>query len=429
MLDTISKSATKKKMTEKRNYSKEDLFQIKDFILVQRVVRKINSILDTKELLKQIVEDVSETLGFARCAIMLHDEQSKTLDIAALTGWEDDRFQVGYKIPFGFGIIWKAFNEGKVIYYPDVIDLPPNELCDFTSKSHIDIPLVQHGKLIGLLNAQHWEVDAFSKHDIRILKMLASHISIALQNSRLFELERKEKESMLRELREASDIQTRLFPKNAPPITNFEISGMCEPCKEVGGDWFDYIQLPSGKIGVVLADVAGKGLAASLLMSSARTIMRMIAIQEESPAKVFRKVNSILTDDIPPARFITMVYAVIDPETREVTIANAGHHYPALLSNHKTNYLVLEAGLPLGIREHIYKEYNFTMESSDKLFLYSDGVPEAMDSAKEMFGNDRLVDTLKIPDANISTLYNEVKNFVGGIPLSDDLTIVMIEST
>jgi GAF domain-containing protein len=195
-----------KGMTENNSNNQTDIIQIKDFMLVQRVVRKINSILDTKELLKQIVEDVSQTLGFTRCAIMLYDEIQDTLDIAALTGWEDKSFEVGYKISADSGIIWKAFKENRVVYYPDVINLPPEELCDFTSRSHVDIPLVQHGKLIGLLNAQHWETDAFSKHDIRILKMLASHIAIALENSRLFELEKKEKERAERSERYSIEI-------------------------------------------------------------------------------------------------------------------------------------------------------------------------------------------------------------------------------
>jgi len=415
-------------MTRDNSNNQSDIIQIKDFMLVQRVVRKINSILDTKELLKQIVEDVSQTLGFTRCAIMLYDEIQDTLDIAALTGWEDKTYEVGHKIPAEFGIIWKAFKENRVVYYPDVIDLPAEQLCDFSSRSHIDIPLVQHGKLIGLLNAQHWETDAFSKHDIRILKMLASHIAIALENSRLFELERKEKERMLRELKEASDIQSRLFPEKAPKTKNFNIEGMCEPCLEVGGDWFDYIELPSGKIGVVLADVSGKGLGASLLMSSTRTIIRMVAMQEESPAKVLRKVNEILTGDIPPSRFITMVYAIIDPETRNVMVANAGHHHPVIFSDKTAEYLIMEAGLPLGIKSHHYKEYEFSLEPGNKLFIYSDGVPEAMNSKNEFFGDERLVASLNKQDADVGSLFSDVKRYVGETNLSDDLTIVMIEA-
>jgi sigma-B regulation protein RsbU (phosphoserine phosphatase) len=244
----------------------------------------------------------------------------------------------------------------------------------------------------------------------------------------LFEEEKREKEIILRDMREASTIQKNLFPKNSPELKNFYITGMCEPCLEVGGDWFDYIQLPSGKIGVVLADVAGKGLAASLLMASARTIIRMIALQEESPAKLLNKVNDILTVDLPVNRFITLIYGVIDPDLKVITIANAGHLPPATSFENKVSFLTMESGLPLGIMKHYYKEYSFSVKSGDKIFLYSDGVPEAMNNKKEMFEENRLLQSIEKPFSNVNTLYDDVKSFTGNIPLSDDLTIVMIEN-
>jgi sigma-B regulation protein RsbU (phosphoserine phosphatase) len=203
---------------------------------------------------------------------------------------------------------------------------------------------------------------------------------------------------------------------------------MCEPCLEVGGDWFDYIELPSGKVGVVLADVSGKGLAASLLMASARTIIRMIAAHEESPAKVLIKVNEILAADLPLSRFITLVYVVIDPVTRNVTIANAGHQYPVFCGDKKVENMILESGLPLGIKKFEYKEHICSMNTGDKIFLYSDGVSEAMDVNNNMFGEERVIQSLKNSDSNERTLYSDVKSFVRNIALSDDLTIVMIEA-
>jgi len=249
-----------------------------------------------------------------------------------------------------------------------------------------------------------------------------------MQNALLFEEEKREKEIILKDFREASLIQKNLFPKNSPSVQNFYISGMCEPCFEVGGDWFDYIQLPSGKIGVLLADVSGKGLAASLLMASARTIIRMIAEQEESPSKLLTKVNKILTADLPPGRFITLVYAVIDPVSKNVTMANAGHQHPVYCSNEQVENIVMEAGLPLGIKEYEYKEYSFSMNTGDKMFLYSDGVTEAMDFRNNMFGEERILQSLKYKYSNENTLYSDVKSFVRSKPLSDDLTIVMIEA-
>jgi sigma-B regulation protein RsbU (phosphoserine phosphatase) len=424
MLKTISHG----RMSEESFYNSEDHYQVKDFMLVQRVIRKINSILDLKELLMKIIEDISKTLGFEKCGVLLYDEYANQLELVALTGWDDNIRKAGDRFNLGEGIIWRSFAEQKMIYYPDINECPEEMPCDFASHSHVDIPLMSKNKVIGILNAQHKEKDGFSIHNLRILKTLGEHLSVAIQNARLFEKEKREKELMMRDLKEANAIQRKLFPKNSPVIQNFRISGMCEPCHEVGGDWYDYIELPSGKIGVVLADVAGKGLAASLLMASARTIIRMIALQEESPAKLLKKVSAILSSDMPSSRFITLVYVVIDPQTRAITVANAGHQYPVIYSDRETGYLVMEAGLPLGIKEYPYKEYNYTMNKSDRLLLYSDGVPEAMNSKKDMFGEERLIPSMKKPGADIHTLYNDVKEFVEFSPLNDDLTIVMIEA-
>ncbi len=428
MIPTISNMTRKIKMTEGNIYSNEDLFQIKDFLLVQRVIKRINSILDLNRLLEQIIKDASSTLGFTKCGVLLYDENVNQLQLAAVTGWEDKLHKVGDRFDLGVGIVWRAFISKKVMYYPDIYEFPEEIHCDFTSQSHVDIPLISKGKAIGILNAQHQDKNGFSKHNIRVLKTLAAHVSIAIQNAKLFQLEKKEKEIMHRDLQEARAIQQRLFPSDFPSTENFQITGLCEPCYEVGGDWYDYIKLPSGKIGVVLADVSGKGLAAAFLMSSARTVIRLLGMEEESPAKLLSKVNGIFTAELPGSRFITLIYAVIDPKTGNITIANAGHTQPIICSDAGSRYLAIKSGIPLGIKEYEYYENRFTMKKGDKLFLYSDGVTEAMNSKQEFFDNDRLIMSLSKPGADIKSLNQDVKKFIYGHEQSDDLTIVMIES-
>ena len=156
--------------------------------------------------------------------------------------------------------------------------------------------------------------------------------------------------------------------------------------------------------------------------------MRMIATQEESPAKVLQKVNNILAADMPAAKFITLVYVVVDPKSNSMTIANAGHLNPVLSSKNESRFLVTERGLPLGIKDYPYKENKILLNKGDKLYLYSDGVSEAMNAKREMFEDKRIIESLGKPNANYKTLYLDVKNFIGENPPNDDLTIVMIES-
>ena len=397
-------------------------------MLLQRVIRRINSILDLDELLNQIIKDASKTLGFEKCGVLLYDEKVNEFELVAVTGWEDKVHQVGTRFKEDVGVVWRAFHKQKPIYYPDIYEFPEEIHCDFTSRSHIDIPLVSKGKIIGIFNAQHNNVDGFSRQKIKVLKALAAHVSVAIQNAMLYKSEKEEKEIIIRDLQEAKQMQKRLFPAESPKIKNFNIVGMCEPCLEVGGDWYDYIELPSGKIGVVLGDVAGKGLGAAFLMSSARMIMRMIATQEESPAKVLQKVNNILAADMPAAKFITLVYVVVDPDSKSMTIASAGHLNPVLSSENKSKFLVTEQGLPLGIKVYPYKENKIKLNKGNKLYLYSDGVSEAMNTKREMFEDKRIIESLAKPKADHKTLYQDVKNFIGENPPNDDLTIVMIES-
>ena len=226
-------------MTQFSFLEKENEFEIRDFMLVQRVIKKINSILNLNELLAQIIEDASKTLGFTKCGVLLYDEIADQLELVAVTGWEDKSIQLGDKLNPGQGIVWRAFLENKIIYYPDISEYPDELPCDFKSQSHVDIPLLSKGKVFGILNAQHTLRDGFSEHDIKVLSTLAEHVSIAIQNALLFEEEKKEKEIILQDIKEASLIQKNLFPKQSPVIKNFNFAGMCEPCLEVGGDWFD----------------------------------------------------------------------------------------------------------------------------------------------------------------------------------------------
>lgn len=404
----------------------DDLMAAKDFMLLQRIIKRVNSILDKKELLKQIVEDISTTLGFTRCAILLYHENTDKMEIAALTGWDDDNFYPGFMIDRDYGIVWKAVREQRIIYIPDVLDFPDEIPCAFTSRSHLDIPLYHHKKFIGILNAQNIQINAFSKHDLRLLRILASHITIAIENARLFEVEKKEKESMQSELKEAKYIQSALFPKEALVMPGFEIDGLCEPCLEVGGDWYDYIKLPSGKIGVVLADVSGKGLPAAFLMSSARTIFRVIAASEDSPSKVLTKVNDYLIGDLPSTRFITMIYLVLDPATGNITMANAGHMWPMHKSLNSVRQLDYESSFPLGIKKEDYKEYEIKIESGDKLILYSDGVSEAANGQEIFFDERMIIDSLQKDAAGMCTIYADLKLFVDTAEQNDDITLVEI---
>ena len=403
--------------------------KIKELLLLQRVAQRINSILDLDLLLEEVVSDVAQTFGYSRSGILIKDEETNELVIVAVRGWtvnfhvKGDRFKIGK-----YGIIGHVGLTEETYYSPDVTTNPYYQVSEESTRSELDIPLKIHGRLIGVFNFQHQEKNAFTASRIQLLEALAVHVSTAIENARLFGNERKEKERMISELNEARNIQLSLFPDWTPDIPGFEITGLCIPCREVGGDWFDYIPLPDGRIAIVLADVSGKGTGAALLMASARSIIRMFAEKGLPPGEVLLNVNRILVKDLPRTKFVTMIYAIIDPASKSIVFANAGHLPPLFADSKGAGFLNFDSGLPLGIQDGFFPEHNIALPAGSRLLFYSDGISEAMNPAEEQYGEERLKEQMINPLASTQSLLESVNAFLNGFPASDDMTVVMIKS-
>jgi sigma-B regulation protein RsbU (phosphoserine phosphatase) len=408
--------------------NKEDQ-RVQELLLLQRVSQKINSILDFDTLLEEIVGDVMETFGYTRSGVLLRDYETNEFVIAAVRGWtinyhvKGDRFKIGK-----YGIIGQVGVTGETYYAPDVKKDPFYETSEESTNSEVTIPLKKNGELIGIFDVQHQEINAFSSERIKLLELLAHHIEIAIENARLFQKERLEKERMLNELKEARNIQTSLFPKEFPAFPGFNITGICLPCLEVGGDWYDFINLPDGRLGIVLADVSGKGMGAALLMSSTRSLLRLIAKTGQSPRIVLKQINEILINDIPSTRYVTLIYALFNPEDQTLEIANAGHLNPLFSNSTGINFLETEHGFPLGITESEYTEKKIMLTSGSKIIFYTDGITEAMDSSQNEYGAERLSKQFSNVYTSIQSIVEDVKFFTKGVQQFDDITLVMIEA-
>ena len=362
----------------------DHVLRIEELYLLQRVAQKINSNLDLETLLDQIVTDVADTFDYKRLAIRLKDDQTDELVIAAgLTGEQETR-------------------------------------------SEVNIPLQVRGELIGIFNVEHTDVNGFTPERIRLLEALAGHVSTAIANARMFQRERLEKERMAKELEEAHDIQSGLFPLSAPKSPGFDLTGVCLPCREVGGDWYDYIPLGDGRVAVVLADVSGKGMGAAFLMSSTRSALRLHAARGLSPKEILFELNKFLVEDFPASKFVTMVYAVLDSAQRRLTFASAGHLSPLFVDSSGARFLEADAGLPLGIMECEFSEHEIAMAAGSRVFLYSDGVTEATNPSREEYGPERILKHATEQTAGVQSLLDDVRKFTAGYPESDDITVVMI---
>lgn len=411
-----------------KNYKNQKQL-VQELLLLQRVAQKINSILDLDILLEEIVGDVAETFGYTRSGVLLKDDETNELVIAAVRGWTINYHMKGERFKIGeYGMVGHVAATGETYYAPDVTVDPYYKISEDSTLSELDIPLKCNGKLIGVFNIQHQEMNAFPPERIKLLESLAHYIEIAIENARLFRNEKLEKERALNELQDARTIQSNLFPQNPPQIPGFNINGVCLPCFEVGGDWYDFVPLTDGKLGIVLADVSGKGMGAALLMSSTRSLLRLIANTTHSPKEVLRQLNEILIKDFPSARFVTMIYAVLNPKERTVVFANAGHLPPLLIDSTGNSFLETSDGLPLGIAESSFSDREIKFKSDSRLMFYTDGVTEAMNSSGEEYGTERLLKHFNNPLASIQSVVSDVNSFTGGYEQSDDITVVKINA-
>jgi sigma-B regulation protein RsbU (phosphoserine phosphatase) len=407
--------------------STKDLEQrVRQLLLLQEVVKKVNSILDLEQLLDEIVGSVAEAFGCTQTSVTLKDESRDELEVIAVRGFSSVRKGLRFKIG-AEGMVGHVAATGVMRYAPDVRQDPFYANTEATTLSEVDIPLISRGKLIGVFDAQSPDLDGFSPEQVELLCALADNIAIAMENARLFRRERLEKEKALREQDEARRIQRALLPDQDPAIPGYAVDGVCLQLSAVGGDWYDYIGLGQGKWGIALGDVCGKGMAAALLMAAARTLLRRAAGVSDSPSEVLTRVNEALMKDLPEGRFVTMAYLVLDSGGGLVKAATAGHPPPLLMGDRREpTSLETTHGYPLGMMTSRYSEVGVKLTSGDRMLIYSDGVLESTNSQDEEYGAARLAEFLRGRDVSAKNLIADVQTFTRDGALSDDATAIVV---
>ncbi|MCU1298119.1 MAG: hypothetical protein JWO91_2397 [Acidobacteriaceae bacterium] len=402
--------------------------QVEELLKLQRAAQKITSILDLDQLIDKIVNDVATSFGCLEASIYLHDEEHGEMVLAGVHGCTLDC--TGHCLRIGKeGMVGYVAATGQIRYAPDVRLDQYYIACDDSTLSELAIPLHVDGHLVGVFMASHHELDAFPPDQRRVLQALCNHFAVAVHNARRFQLERQEREKMSRDAREARTIQEALLPKSSPYIPGFAISGLSVPAGSVGGDWYDFIPFDDGRVGLVLADVAGKGTGAALLMSATRGMLRSLAEAQCSPGEVLTKLNRLLVEDFPPARFVTMIYGVLDPAGRSLTFSNAGHLPPLLVEGNEARLLDTEKGMPLGLALGSFSESEVRIPKGSRLLFYSDGITEAVNPSDEEYGSVRLKKHMLQPEASMESILDEVRSFANGAGLHDDATVILVKAS
>lgn len=400
---------------------------IENLIKLEKATKKINSILDLEVLIDSIVNDVVCSFGCIDASIYLREENRDEMIAASIRG--SAAHEKGHCLKIGKeGMVGHVAFTGKMHYAPDVARDPYYLSCNENAKSAVAIPLTVKDRIIGVFHANHPEIDGFCRQQLKLLRALADHIAIAVENARLFGQERERNERFNKEALEAQQIQQQLLPNSSLLLPGFSATGATLPAGAVGGDWYDYIELPGGKWGFVLADVSGKGIAAALLMSATRGVFRAIAENIESPGEVLARINRSLLRDFPAGRFVTMIYGVLDPAQRTFTFANAGHPWPVVLNGTCTQMVETKTGLPLGIADAAYSESTVALSDGARVLLYSDGISEAVNHLQQDYGANRLAELVKHTYVSTEMILDDVRSFSAGQPAFDDATVVLISA-
>ncbi|MFT5143936.1 MAG: sigma-B regulation protein RsbU (phosphoserine phosphatase) [Rhodothermales bacterium] len=315
----------------------------------------------------------------------------------------------------------RADDRFRGVKWPDIV------------RSILCVPLIAQSRLIGILtlyNKKRSEA-GFTPSDQRLIAILASQSAQVVEGARLYE-EEKVLLAMRQEVELAHEIQANLLPSAPPVVPGYEFGGLSVPAKEVGGDYFDYIDMLDGRLGLTVGDVSGKGVGAALLMASSQATLRGQVVGGDDPASSLGRTNQLLCQVARKGTFVTLFLAMLEPATGLVSYANAGHNKPFVVLADGTIEILTLGGFVLGFLPSFqYQAAERVLSPGETLVIYSDGVTEAMNSASEQFDEERLYTLAKRyhrdgAPALVDRILNHVRAFAGEREQSDDITILVV---
>ncbi len=294
-------------------------------------------------------------------------------------------------------------------------------------------PIISNEEVIGVFDLESDELDAYSEDDLEVLMLLASQVAIIIDKVMLHE-QLIEKQRLETQLEVARQVQLELLPPRDPQLEGFDISAYNFPTEEVSGDYYDWVRIYDDQIGIVIADVAGKGVPAALLMAFLRASLRAASHIGYAPQISMSKVNYLLWESIERNQFVTAFYGILDATNRTLAYSNAGHNPPLLIDADGKTRFEERGGVPLGMfRDSRYYEYYATIEPGQMLVLYTDGVTEAMNPSGEEYGGQRLI-AAALRGRHLSArelidfIHRDVIDWTGGRGAHDDVTFFIIKA-
>jgi sigma-B regulation protein RsbU (phosphoserine phosphatase) len=404
--------------------------QARTLQLLNEISRELSSVLVLNELLRKIGTLTKRLIDYHRFSILLADEQLKTFN-TVISLKQDEHEPERAMVHYGQGVVGAAADLRQTVVVPDTSKDPRYVMFNPDTCSEMAVPLVYRGRVIGVVDLESPQLGHFTEEHARIFSTLAPQIAIAIENARLYERVARSEARLERDLQRAKEIQMLLMPGIAPSIPGLEVALRFQPARELGGDLYDFLAYGRDRHVLAVGDVSGKGAPAALYGAMASGILRSLAPQKLSPPDLLKRLSQVLLERKIEGHFITLTYAIWEPRTRVLRLANAGMPLPILVREGQCRPIRAE-GIPLGLLENTqYQELQISLNPGDLLAMCSDGIVEAANRNHEEFGPRRLENVLRRnfrrpPQEIIDSLFSEVREFEQGRPPRDDQTIVLI---
>jgi len=400
---------------------------------ILEVTRELARPLDVETMLEKVIDAGRRVLDAERGSVFVYDAARDELVTKVATGTGELR------LPADLGIVGECARTRRVINVPDCYaDSRFNPEVDrqtgYRTRCLMAVPLVGHDdSLEGVLQVLNKKGGVFGAEDERIATVLGAQCAVALQRMRFME-DLVEKERMERELAVARKIQMRVLPRTMPEIPGYDVSGWCRPADETGGDIFDLIELPSGRLVLLLGDATGHGIGPALSVTQVRAMLRMCVRFDADLDDSFRHINDQLADDLASNRFVTAFLGMLDTASHRILYHSGGQapilHFHAASGEAEwlassTQPLGIMPGLPIGDARAL------DLAPGDIIALITDGIYEFEDPSQQQFGRDRLADVVRReqngPMAGmIERIVETTESFARGVPQNDDMTILLV---
>lgn len=408
--------------------------------LLVRIAHELDGMLNLDQLLGRLLDALKSAVGYDAAAIVVLNREEvfpgyglswRRIAATVRRGFVGPLPDIDRLYALGQGLVGHVLRTGETAVVPDVRLDPRYVMGRPETRSELAVPVHAGGRLVGALNLESDAVGAYEPEDGETLRLFADAAAIAVEKAVLYRLF-VQRERLEEQLRLAEELGGQTGPTVWPDIGGWDAAGFSRPRYEIGGDYYDHIGLADGRLGLVVADVSGKGTLAAMTLTTFRAILRTQVEGEPEPVRTAAAANLLLRDRVGPTEYVTAVYGVLDPSTGVFAYSNCGHSPPLLVRGDGRVSKLTTGGPPLGLLASArYLAGELTVEPGDALVLFTDGVVEAEGPGGEEFGTDRLADVVRTfreqPSARIvAEVVRETEGFTGSGGYADDFTVLVL---